>query len=79
MKDTVYKSYIRPATLYVKHSAWTKGEMEISNKRALCGVQSIDRKSEGLDADYIYIYIIDRFTMENSVRWYGCVEEHTMS
>ena len=81
LKETVYKSYVRPATLYGSE-AWCLKESEMgilqrtkrSRVRAMCGVQLKDRKSS---TDLMFMQglmeTIDQLAMANSVHWYGHV------
>ena len=81
LKGAAYKSYGRPAILYVS-VAWCLKESEIgvlrrtelSMVRAMCGVQLKGRKRY---TDLMLMLglseTIDQLALSNSVRWYGHV------
>ena len=81
LKETVYKSYLRPPILYGSEALSLKeSEMIISRStersmvRAICGVQLKDRKRH---TDLMFMLglneTIEQMSMANSFCWYGHV------
>ena len=81
LKGAVYKSYTRPAILYLSETCCLKeSDMGILRRtgrsmvRAMCGEQLKDRKRS---TDLVFMVgpneTIDQLVVANSVRWYGHV------